>query len=225
MTISVMMYPTFLDCSQFATDIFWKSVFEDLAYGKCPYGTFINKDFFCCNYKNKEFSYKIDNSKDPKILYNNIYNLLSNKLGLMSNKDKLKKRKKFEEIHETYKNQNNSWDNIKKKNIKNIFIDNYIIDKTIKYKLNIKQTRFLLSIIILGLLFKNINNEHIHYENYKIQNIDGIQFNLKSIKVSSNILKNKESNLTTPKIIFEKSQLSNYWYKYLNLLKQRKKGL
>ena len=73
-----ILYPVFLECLQFINDAFWENIFEDLAYGKTPYGTYINKDFLCCNYKNKEFSYKIE-KKDPKTLYNDIYSLLGNK--------------------------------------------------------------------------------------------------------------------------------------------------
>ena len=55
-----IIYPIFLECCQFTDDKFWENVFEDLAYGKTPYGTYISKDFLCCSYKKKEFSYKIE---------------------------------------------------------------------------------------------------------------------------------------------------------------------
>ena len=55
-----IVYPIFLECCQFTDDKFWENVFEDLAYGKTPYGTYISKDFLCCSYKKKEFSYKIE---------------------------------------------------------------------------------------------------------------------------------------------------------------------
>jgi hypothetical protein len=62
-----IVYPVFLECCQYADDIFWENVFEDLAYGKPPYGTYISKGFLCCSFKNKEFSYKIER-KDCKIV-------------------------------------------------------------------------------------------------------------------------------------------------------------
>ena len=40
-----------------------KYIFEDLAYGKTPYGAYFNKDFLCCSFKGKEFSYKLDFKK------------------------------------------------------------------------------------------------------------------------------------------------------------------
>ena len=66
----------------------WKYIFEDLAYGRTPYGTYITKDFLCCNYKGKEFSYKIDTTKTGEQLYNELYNILFNKFGLLSIEDK-----------------------------------------------------------------------------------------------------------------------------------------
>ena len=87
-----IIYPIFLECCQFTDDKFWENVFEDLAYGKTPYGTYISKDFLCCSYKKKEFSYKIE-KKLPKDVYNDVYDLLTNKLGLLSPLEKSKKRK------------------------------------------------------------------------------------------------------------------------------------
>ena len=89
-----ILYPMFLDCMELIDDKFWENVFEDLAYGKPPYGTYISKDSLCCNYKDKEFIYKIE-KKNPKQLYSDIYSLLSKKLGILSKQDKLMKKIDF----------------------------------------------------------------------------------------------------------------------------------
>ena len=134
MRLLELVYPFFLKCCEYTDDIFWKFVFEDLAYGKSPYGTYITKNFLCCNYKNKEFSYKIEPNKDPKQLFENIHRLLFYKFGLMSEKDKLSRRKIFENTKNTIENNcKQSWNNIKKKNIKNIIIENFIIRMKKKY--------------------------------------------------------------------------------------------
>ena len=86
-----IIYPFFLETCQYCNDIFWETIMEDLAYGKPPHGTYISKGFLCCSYKNKEFSYKLER-KDPKILYQNIYDLLTEKLGILSYKEKAQKR-------------------------------------------------------------------------------------------------------------------------------------
>ena len=73
-----IIYPIFIECLNFCENKFWLSIFEDLAYGKSPHGTFIHKNFFCCNYKGKEFSYKIEEI-EPKNIYSDIFNLLTKK--------------------------------------------------------------------------------------------------------------------------------------------------
>jgi hypothetical protein len=54
-----IIYPIFLECCQYADDTFWENIFEDLAYGKSPYGTYISKDFLCCGYKKKSLVTKL----------------------------------------------------------------------------------------------------------------------------------------------------------------------
>ena len=71
-----IIFPVFLNCIQYITDSFWVNIFEDLAYGITPYGSYISKSFLCCNYKDKEFSYKIER-KEPEQLYNDVLFLLS----------------------------------------------------------------------------------------------------------------------------------------------------
>ena len=65
---NILVYPFLLKCCAFTNDNFWKYVFEDLAYGKPPYGTYITHNFLCCKYKDKEFSYKICDKKSAEKL-------------------------------------------------------------------------------------------------------------------------------------------------------------
>ena len=110
-----IIYPIFLECCQYADDTFWENIFEDLAYGKAPYGTYISKDFLCCNYKKKEFNYKIENKEASK-MFDEVYNLLTKKLGLLSQKEKVKKRKAFIDAEESIKESRKNWSDIRKKN-------------------------------------------------------------------------------------------------------------
>jgi len=51
-----IVYPIFLECCQHADNMFWENIFEKLAYGKTPYGTYISNNFLCCGYKDKKFT-------------------------------------------------------------------------------------------------------------------------------------------------------------------------
>ena len=182
-----IIYPVFLECCKHADDSFWENIFEDLAYGKTPYGTYINKNFLCCSYKNKEFSYKIER-KDSYQLYNDIYNLLTNKLGVLSTKEKLKKRDNFNDTENRIKECWHEWCDIKKKTIKDLLVERYVVDMKNKYCLTVKQSKYLLSIIFIAIVFKIITSEDIKYYEGKIQNIDGIEFSQKTIIIKRNIM-------------------------------------
>jgi hypothetical protein len=212
-----IIYPIFLQCCQYTNDVFWENVFEDLAYAKTPYGTYINKDFLCCNYKDKEFSYKIE-KKDPKQLYEDVYDLLARKFGLLSQRDKLKKKIDFYNIEEEIKEGRKNWSSIKKKNIKDLLIENYVIDMKNKFCLSLKQARYLLSIIFISMVFKVITIKDIHYSNGKIENIEGIQIKKKEIILERDIY-NIESEFNNC-ILIESNLMSDNWEKYLNCIKK-----
>lgn len=171
-----IVYPFFLETCAFCDDVFWESVFEDLAYGKAPYGTYISKGFLTCSFKGKEFIYKLERKEDPKILYDDIYKLLTEKLGILSQKEKAQKRIVFHELEKNIKQSRQDWASIRKKNIKDIMYEKYVIDMKNKHSLTFAQCKFLLSVILISIMFKSITARDITYENDRIQNIDGIEF-------------------------------------------------
>ena len=213
-----IIYPVFLECCKFATDTFWKNIFEDLSYGKTPYGTYISKDFLCCSYKEKRFSYKIER-KNAKILYNDIYNLLTKKLGILSHKEKIKKRLNFHKTEAQIKEYRQKWTNIRKKNIKDILIEKYVVDSTKKYSLSIKKAQKLLSLIILAIVFKVITTKDIHYSNSRIQHIDGIELSPGNFKITRNIY-NTDIGTITEDVSNTKS-MKSHWEKYLIMLRKK----
>jgi len=170
-----LIYPVFLECCAFSPDSYWELIFEDLAYGKAPTGTYISRNFLCCSYKNKDFSYKIER-KDPKILFDDIYSLLSKKLGLMSEKEVVSKRTLFSSkekvIHESYQ----TWSNIKKKNVKDAIYEKYAIDMKKKHGLSVSETKKLLTYIYICMIFKSVTSKDIFFEDDKITHIDGLEF-------------------------------------------------
>ena len=216
-----IIYPVFLECCQHADDSFWENIFEDLAYGKTPYGTYINKNFLCCSYKNKEFSYKIER-KDSDELYNDIYNLLKNKLGILSNKEKIKKRLDFKNTETRIKEGGQEWVNIRKKNIKNLLVERYVVDMKNKHSLTITQAKYLLSVLFIAIVFKVITSDDIEYSDGKIQNINVIEYSNKKIIIKKNIYDiNIDFTLETDN---NKKVMSENWEKYLNILRKNKKN-
>jgi hypothetical protein len=215
-----IIFPLFLECCQYTTDIFWENIFEDLAYGKPPYGTYISKGFLCCSYKKKEFSYKIER-KTPEILHSDIYLLLKNKLGLLSQKEKIKKRAAFQNIEETMNETRKSWSKIRKKNIKDLLIEQFVINMRYKHFLSIAQSRYLLSLIFIAMVFKVITSNDIDYQNGVILGIDGISFNKKEI-IFERDLYNMDISIS-PDIYLEKNKMSDTWEKYIKDLEKKYK--
>lgn len=214
-----IIYPVFLECCEFSTDSFWENMFEDLAYGKTPHGTYINKNFFCCSYKNKEFSYKIER-KDPIELYTDIYNLLTKKLGMMSHMEKIKKRVDFHETESRIKEFRQDWGNIRKKNIKDLLVERYVIDMKNTYSLSLKQSKYLLSIIFIALIFKVFTSKDIEYGDGKIKSISGIEFTNKNILIKRGIY---DIDVNISEEMFEdKKIMKDNWEKYLSSIKKQK---
>lgn len=212
-----IVYPVFLECCQHAEDTFWENVFEDLAYGKAPYGTYISKDFLCCSYKRKEFSYKIE-KKDASLLYNDIYNLLTQKVGLLSQREKVKKRKAFIDIEDSIRESRKHWSDIRKKNIKELLIELYVTRMKNKYSLSIKQARYLLSIIMLGLVFKVISSDDIDYREGVIHSIEGIDFTKKQVIIQRDFYTIEVS--FAPNIVLDKKIMADEWEKYLKNIRK-----
>lgn len=211
-----IIYPLFLSCVAYATDTFWKNIFEDLSIGRCPYGTYISKSFLCCSYKNKDFSYKIED-KDPKVLYDEVTNLLLNRAGILSSTDKTKKKLDFLKAETVIKENRTCWADIKKKSVKDFLIELFVIDMKKEYNLTILQARKLLSLIMISFVFKTIVNKDILFENNRIKQIDGIEFENGNFFFKKDIYGIMSTELT-PEIIIEKKVISDNWCKYYTSL-------
>lgn len=211
--MSIVLYPCFLECSKCTNDSFWKSIFEDLAFGVCPCGVFITKNFLCCNYKNKEFSYKINKNKDSNILFKEIYNLLHYKFKLSSKQQQDQFKKEFEEKASNIYSEYNDWNDIKKKTLKSFLLDEYVLSMKNKYKLDDEKTTFLSSIINIGLLFKTITSNDIIFVNSKISEIKHITFKRNKIIIKRNLY--DDHNLSQEVVEPLIKNMSSHWEKYL----------
>lgn len=172
-----IIYPYFLECSECAKEPFWNDIFKDLAYGVVPTGTYISKGFLCCNYKNREFTYQVENpSKSVKTIYDELYTLFTQKLLILSKKQAQQKKYDFFETEEAIKNSIQSWNGIRKKAIKDALYRKFVLEKKEEYNLSFEASRKLLSFISLAMVFRTITSKDIVYEGGKITEIYGISF-------------------------------------------------
>jgi hypothetical protein len=209
-----IVYPYFLECIDLTNDYEWKLVFENLAYGKCPTGTFISKDYLYCKIKNKEFSYKIDR-KPNDILFQEITEVLSKVCNSKNKKNQINDMR----LETTLKDVAISWKDIKKKNIKDLLFELYVIDMKNKYNLSNKVTKYLFSIICIAMMLKSITNKDINYKDGQIISIDGITFENGNFKIDRNIYSNGDTiSIDT---IEESKLMSDNWNKYIQMFKNR----
>lgn len=212
-----IIYPVFLECCHYADDTFWENIFEELAYGKSPYGTYISKDFLSCSYRKKEFNYKIE-KKDAETMYKEVYKLLTKRLGLLSQTEKVKKKKAFTDLEDKIKDSRKSWFDIKKKNMKELLIELYVSRMKNKYSLSVKQAKNLLSIILFSLIFKVIKVDDIDYSNGQINSIKGINFSKKQVLIEHDLYNIEVSFV--PDIFVDKKAMADNWEKYLESLRK-----
>jgi len=215
-----IVYPFFLECIQHCSDSFWENLFEDLAYGRPPPCTYINKNFLCCSFKGKEFSYKIE-KKDPEVLYNDLHKILTEKIGIFSQKEKYQKKFIFHEIEKSLKDSSQNWSDIRKKNIKDVLYEKFVIDMQKQYNLTVKQAKYLLSIIMLSIMFKTIKLKDVKYDNDKIVSINGIEFEEGKIILKRDICADASNFdfFETENEIEPKKIMSENWGRYVKSLK------
>jgi hypothetical protein len=160
MSAKEIIYPHFLHCCQETEDLYWKYIFEDLSYGRAPYGVYFTKGFMCCGFKGKEFSYRVDPHIPVPQLFKEVKTILNVKLGIKSSSDILSTREKFEKTSERLAlHECNDWTLLKKKEVRGLLLENFIISQNKNFN-RIKQKR-LLSSLMLAIQLKIINNEDI----------------------------------------------------------------
>jgi hypothetical protein len=207
-----LLYPCFLTCVEYTEDDYWRNIFEDLSFGITPQGTYISKNYLISNVKNKEFVYKINPDIDSETIFTDMYNLLSEKLGLKSLME-IEDYKNSIESEITF----NSWNSIKKKSIKDSIIMNYVNVKSEENNLTTQTSKRLLNTINLGIMLKFITIKHIDYENGVINNIEGFTFSENNFHFDKCL----DQGVGTSNVIeYNKVKISliDIWFKMVDIL-------
>jgi len=174
---------------------------------------YLQKNYLCCSIKNKEFSYKIEPEKNPEEIYNETYSLLKQRVGLLSEKEKLAQREKA--FRNRLTNKKDEWVSVKKKMIRDTLLENFVLQKSNHFDLSVNVAKKVLSLLIIGLMFKTLNSKDIFYSNGFIQDINGFVFQPKKVFITKNIYSNKtlkstEEDNSTIKL------MNSYWSQYLS---------
>ena len=210
-----LKYPVFLELSLREEKTFWVNIFENLAYGKAPHGCYItSSDFLVCNTKSKSFTYYLNSTdKDLATIGKEVFNLLSQKMNILSQSDKMAKLQHFDDVKRQLRESVNcdNWANIKRKKWKDIMLEFYIIKESKKYKLTVGETRYLLATVFVLFIFKKIVSGDVDFKKGKILMIR----NLKLSKGAWTIQKNDSYILPKSEIFVKKKKLlKDRWEKY-----------
>lgn len=190
-----VVYPIFLKCVPYVqNDVFWKETFEDLAYGICYGGAYITKGVLCSKVKSKEFVYKF-NDKEPERICQDVMRLLKEKLNIMSRNERKAILEEMVEVEQSLNNMRRTeWVEIKKKSLKDILFQNFVIRMKSEFELKDSQVKKLYNTINLGLMLKSIKNSDIVYENGEIRELRGFHFSKGRYRVSMDLYSGLEDD-------------------------------
>jgi hypothetical protein len=140
--------------------------------------------------------------------------LFTTKLNIISSEELSNKKRDIERFQE----EMTDWSLIKKKTAKDVLIENWAIKMKNTHSLSLKQTKYLISIIFLALVFKVILSKDIIIKNNAIESIIGVSFENGKILLERDIY-NIQNN-SSPDIIADKVNMSDEWAKYLSTLRK-----
>ena len=202
-----IIHPNMIKCALLCDNPTWKCVFEDLAYGKCPHGIVMNKNYIHCAIKGKEFSYKIDIRKPVQDLCKEISMTLEHFVPI-DNDNQL-----------SVGQGHTMWTQVKRTVIRDTLLERYVLDRGCSFNLSMNILRKLLSVLIIGLMFKTISSKNIEYRDGYIHQIDGFRYEPKKILITRNIFNSKIRDDTTIDVYPSSKYLSESWLLYIQDLR------
>ena len=220
MTLGDIVHPIFLQSSQHSVDKFWEKIFEELAYGITPYGVYSTNTTINCKTKTGAMASVFIDTVDPKATHDAVYDMFYNILGIMSPAERINKLNVIKNTNEENTTIVETWSDIKKKNTKELLIEIFVIQSKNKYKLAMKQARFLSSVIFMSLSFKTINSDDIHLENGLIKSIDGINLSKTKIHLDIDLYNIDKNDISTNDN--SKNNMYEKWEKYITDLYKKK---
>lgn len=207
-----ILYPFFLEFTHFVKDVYWKLLYEDMAFGKFPSGVYIQKDYFCCLHKGKEFSIEIsENPNQNTHLFQQIHSLLQSKMGIQSEKEKLNLKEKMM-YHQALKDES------QKRLIRDSSLTSFVLRQGEKHQLSFPVIRRLFSLLLIGIMFRTILVKDVVFDGNEIASIQGFNLSEKKIRLTKNVYHVNKSSLSPETEKVESHNMSSYWTKYLHTL-------
>ncbi len=172
----LITHPIFLACREKTEDLFWKGIFENLAYGKAPRGVYLKGNCLYSVTKKKEFTYNFENQLADKI-YTEVFALLTG-YGVKTKGELSRKKQAFDQYQQTNstRKSENLWAKIKKKNVRDDLIQEYVLSCKKEYHLSDEKTKELYFFITTGIVFKIFTGVDVVLAEGYIETIHGVEF-------------------------------------------------
>lgn len=202
-----MKFPVFEEYK--TVDQYWQKVFENCSKGRFPRKSGYDPNKNAVWFRDKEvywYTLTGDNKKDQSELKKHF----QTHLKMKSEKDMTKNREQFNKLkNELDKSYTGEWKTIKKKNIKDSLIRQYILDLQETHNLTNNQTIELSKLIRQAILFGWITQDHIKYseKDRVITGLTNLEFTDGEFILKKKITKSKRE------YIEPKNFLLNLWRK------------
>lgn len=225
--IKPIINPIFEKCASLTEDKFWQVIFMECARGKFPRGFTFKNNLLTHKKGNKLTCLELNNS--PTEVFIATINFFQTVAGIMSNSDRQKLQKQEEEkIIEQMDEEEITWKQIRKENLKDILLNEFVCDMCQKMDFNQDEKKELITTIKKGIMLKCFNADNIIMEDGKIVEIDGLIYNEKTreYEIDQSYMKKygrKESSLGIEKDD-QKIDIDflEMWRKYLESLETKR---
>lgn len=169
---SQLLYPLFLELKNLTTDLFWKTEFESMAYGKFPSKIQFNGTCLIYTNKKKQHIFEISN-EDLNVVLTDLISFLNQKANIFSPSDSERLNLEMRNsILNSQIEEFTEWNQVKKKTNREYLIYSFV-DK--KSDLSSTEKSNMLRVINLGISASYFGNEEIKFKNGKIEKIKGLK--------------------------------------------------
>lgn len=171
-----VIYQVLMECADIVQDDFWRQFYKDMSSGKGTRGIYISNGIIKTSNKRGGFSYSITD-KAPEVIIRELHYLLTTHTSICSRKDINKKLKLLEELEEELNQYDQSkWTSIKRKNIRNMLIVNYIIHLKCLHGFTWSKAENAFKVIMNAFESKTHSSKDIEYSDGKITDINGFEY-------------------------------------------------
>lgn len=177
-----LVYDKFIAYQKFTTDTYWKDIFYSCACNSFPKGVkyYNSKNTISVRsepIKNKSRTEVFVLSENEMSAFETIMHIFKDILNLRSETDIHIRSQEIENLRKKSDvNLEVEWKKLKPRSIKNQILMNFATAQIKERSLTAKDVKYLYYTIQLGLQFKTLSDNDIHYEKGIVTGIDGLEF-------------------------------------------------